>query len=83
MQGQGFKSNQLYSPSAQVKQSSAHPFGGLTARRFAYPVTALRYPDASHLAGGLTVYLYSVTDDDALTTSAASRPAPKPTRTFG
>jgi bile acid acyltransferase/acyl-CoA thioester hydrolase-like protein len=35
----------------------------LKARHFAYPVTALRYPDAGHLVGGLTVYLDSLTDD--------------------
>jgi hypothetical protein len=70
--GQGFKSPQLHSPSAQVKQSSAHPLRGLTARRFAYPVTALRHLDAGHLAGGLTVYLHSVTDD-ALTTSGGTQ----------
>ena len=46
----------------------------LTARRFAYPATALRYPDAGHLAGGLTVYLPSVTDD-ALTTSGGTQAA--------
>jgi len=33
----------------------------LAAHRFAYPVTALRYPDAGHLAGDLTAY-YSLTD---------------------
>jgi hypothetical protein len=43
----------------------------LTARRFAYRATALRYPDAGHLAGGLIVYLPSVTDD-ALTTSGGT-----------
>ena len=53
------------------QQSSAHPLRGLTARRFAYPVTALRHLDARHLAGGLTVYLHSVTDD-ALTTSGGT-----------
>jgi hypothetical protein len=79
--GAGVQIPQLHSPSAQVKQSSAHPLRRLTARRFAYPVTPLRYPDAGHLAGGLTVYLHSVTDD-ALTTPAAPRP-PRPTRTFG
>jgi hypothetical protein len=56
------------------QQSSAHPLRGLTARRFAYPVTALRYPDAGHLAGGLTVYLHSVTDD-ARTTSGGTQAA--------
>ena len=56
------------------QQSSAHPLRRLTARRFAYPVTALRYPDAGHLAGGLTVYLHSVTDD-ALTTSGGTQAA--------
>jgi hypothetical protein len=65
----------LHSPSAQVKQSSAHPLRGLTVRRLAYPVTALLYPDAGHLAGGLTVYLHSVTDD-ALTTSGGTQAAP-------
>jgi len=69
--GSGFKSPQLHSPSAQVKRSSANPVRGLTAGRFAYPVTALRHPDAGHLAGGLTVYLHSVTDD-ALTTSGGT-----------
>ncbi|HEV8651697.1 MAG TPA: acyl-CoA thioester hydrolase/BAAT C-terminal domain-containing protein [Actinomycetes bacterium] len=39
----------------------------LAARQFAYPVTALRYPDAGHLVGGLTAYFNSLTDD-ALTT---------------
>jgi hypothetical protein len=48
---------------------------GLTVRRLAYPVTALLYPDAGHLAGGLTVYLHSVTDD-ALTTSGGTQAAP-------
>jgi pimeloyl-ACP methyl ester carboxylesterase len=33
----------------------------LHSRGFAYPVTALRYPDAGHLAGNLTAY-YSFTD---------------------
>jgi hypothetical protein len=56
------------------QQSSAHPLRRLTARRFAYPVTALRYPDAGHLAGGLTVYLHSVTDD-ARTTSGGTQAA--------
>jgi hypothetical protein len=57
------------------QQSSAHPLRGRTARRFVYPVTALRYPDAGHLAGGLTVYLHSVTDN-ALTTSGGTQAAP-------
>ena len=35
----------------------------LSARQFAYPVTALRYPDAGHLVGGLTAYFGSMTDD--------------------
>jgi len=35
----------------------------LSARLFAYPVTALRYPDAGHLVGGLTTYLLSLTED--------------------
>jgi hypothetical protein len=70
----GFKSPQLHSPSAPVKRSSAHPLRGLTARRCADPVTALRHLDAGHLAGGLTVYLHSVTDD-ALTTSGGTQAA--------
>jgi hypothetical protein len=72
--GAGVQIPQLHSPSAQVKQSSAHPLRGLTVRRLAYPVTALLYPDAGHLAGGLTVYLHSVTDD-ALTTSGGTQAA--------
>jgi dienelactone hydrolase len=35
----------------------------LTARNFPYPVTALRYPDAGHLIGGLTAYFTSLTDN--------------------
>jgi hypothetical protein len=35
----------------------------LGAHRFAHPVTALRYPDASHLVGGLTAWYASMTDD--------------------
>jgi fermentation-respiration switch protein FrsA (DUF1100 family) len=35
----------------------------LRARRFAYPVSALRYRDAGHLVGGLTAYFASMTDD--------------------
>jgi fermentation-respiration switch protein FrsA (DUF1100 family) len=35
----------------------------LRARRFAYPVTDLRYRDAGHLVGGLTAYYASLTDD--------------------
>jgi len=35
----------------------------LRARRFAYPVSALRYRDAGHLIGGLTAYFASMTDD--------------------
>jgi hypothetical protein len=62
-------------PSAQVNSPQPIPLRGLTARRFAYPVTALRYPDAGHLAGGLTVYLHSVTDD-ARTTSGGTQAAP-------
>jgi hypothetical protein len=38
----------------------------LTAHHFAHPVTALRYPDAGHLAGNLIAY-FSLTDA-ALTT---------------
>jgi dienelactone hydrolase len=34
----------------------------LRAHRFAYPVTALRYPDAGHLIGGLTAWYGSLTD---------------------
>jgi dienelactone hydrolase len=35
----------------------------LRAHRFAHPVTALRYPDAGHLIGGLTAWYGSMTDD--------------------
>ena len=35
----------------------------LRDRRFAHPVTALRYPDAGHLIGGLTAWYGSMTDD--------------------
>jgi dienelactone hydrolase len=35
----------------------------LRAHRFAHPVTALRYPDAGHLIGGLTAWYGSLTDD--------------------
>jgi len=35
----------------------------LRAQGFAYPVTALRYRDASHLIGGLTAYYGSLTED--------------------
>lgn len=35
----------------------------LRAHRFAHPVTALRYPDAGHLVGGLTAWYGSLTDD--------------------
>jgi dipeptidyl aminopeptidase/acylaminoacyl peptidase len=35
----------------------------LAARNFRYPVTALRYPDAGHLIGGLTAYFPSLTDE--------------------
>jgi pimeloyl-ACP methyl ester carboxylesterase len=34
----------------------------LTTRHFPYPVTALHYPEAGHLAGSLTAY-FSLTDD--------------------
>jgi hypothetical protein len=34
----------------------------LRARRFAYPVIDLRYRDAGHHVGGLTLYFASVTD---------------------
>jgi pimeloyl-ACP methyl ester carboxylesterase len=44
----------------------------LTAHQFAYPVTALRYPDAGHFAGNLTAY-YSLTDA-ALTTFGGTLP---------
>ena len=44
----------------------------LTAHQFAYPVTALRYPDAGHFAGNLTAY-YSPTDA-ALTTFGGTLP---------
>jgi dienelactone hydrolase len=43
----------------------------LDARRFGHPVTALRYPDAGHLVGGLTAWFGSLTDD-ALTTSGGT-----------
>jgi dienelactone hydrolase len=43
----------------------------LRARQFAYPVTALRYPDAGHLVGGLSAYYGSMTDD-ALTSSGGT-----------
>jgi pimeloyl-ACP methyl ester carboxylesterase len=35
----------------------------LRAHRFAHPVTALRYPDAGHLIGGVTAWYGSLTDD--------------------
>jgi dienelactone hydrolase len=35
----------------------------LRAHRFVHAVTALRYPDAGHLIGGLTAYYGSLTDD--------------------
>jgi uncharacterized protein len=35
----------------------------LRAHRFPYRVTALRYPDAGHLIGGLTAWYASPTDD--------------------
>jgi pimeloyl-ACP methyl ester carboxylesterase len=35
----------------------------LRAHRFANPVTALRYPDAGHLVGGLAAWYGSLTDD--------------------
>ena len=74
MQG-GRGSNPLSSTLHQRRSNSPHhPLRRLTARRFAYPVTALRYPDAGHLAGSLTVYLHSVTDD-ALTTSGGTQAA--------
>jgi dienelactone hydrolase len=43
----------------------------LRAHRFAHPVTALRYPDAGHLIGGLTAYYGSLTDD-ALTSDGGT-----------
>ena len=43
----------------------------LRAHRFAHPVTALRYPDAGHLIGGLAAWYASVTDD-ALTSSGGT-----------
>jgi hypothetical protein len=70
MQG-GRGSNPLSSTHQRRSNSPQPTLRRLTARRFAYPVTALRYPDAGHLAGGLTVYLPSVTDD-ALTTSGGT-----------
>jgi dienelactone hydrolase len=35
----------------------------LRTHRFTHPVTALRYPDAGHLIGGLTAWYGSLTDD--------------------
>jgi pimeloyl-ACP methyl ester carboxylesterase len=43
----------------------------LRAHRFAHPVTALRYPDAGHLIGGLTAWYGSLTDD-ALTSDGGT-----------
>ena len=43
----------------------------LRAHRFTHQVTALRYPDAGHLVGGLTAWYGSVTDD-ALTSSGGT-----------
>ena len=43
----------------------------LRAHRFAHPVTALRYPDAGHLIGGLTAWYGSMTDD-ALTSDGGT-----------
>jgi dienelactone hydrolase len=43
----------------------------LRTHRFAYPVTALRYPDAGHFIGGLTAWFGSLTDD-ALTSSGGT-----------
>ena len=43
----------------------------LRAHRFAHPVTALRYPDAGHLVGGLATWHASMTDD-ALTSSGGT-----------
>ena len=43
----------------------------LRAHRFAHPVTALRYPDAGHLVGGLTAWYGSLTED-ALTSSGGT-----------
>jgi dienelactone hydrolase len=43
----------------------------LRAHRFASPVTALRYPDAGHLIGGLTAWYGSLTDD-ALTSDGGT-----------
>ena len=46
----------------------------LRAHRFDHPVTALRYPDAGHLVGGLTAYFGSLTDN-ALTSDGGTVPA--------
>jgi dienelactone hydrolase len=43
----------------------------LRAHRFTHPVTALRYPGAGHLIGGLTAWYGSLTDD-ALTSSGGT-----------
>ena len=43
----------------------------LRAHQFAHPVTALRYPDAGHLIGGLTAWYGSLTDD-ALTSDGGT-----------
>jgi dienelactone hydrolase len=43
----------------------------LRARGFTHPVTALRYPDAGHLIGGLTAWYGNLTDD-ALTSEGGT-----------
>jgi dienelactone hydrolase len=43
----------------------------LRARGFSHPVTALRYPDAGHLIGGLTAWYGNLTDD-ALTSDGGT-----------
>jgi dienelactone hydrolase len=43
----------------------------LRAHGFTHPVTALRYPDAGHLVGGLTAWYGSLTDD-ALTSDGGT-----------
>jgi acetyl esterase/lipase len=45
----------------------------LRVRQFTYPVTALRYPDAGHLIGGLAAWYGSLTDD-ALTSFGGTVP---------
>jgi hypothetical protein len=51
----------------------------LRAHRFAHPVTALRYPDAGHLVGGLTAWYASLTDD-ALTSFGGTTAATQATQ---